>query len=48
MGPLELLLIVGGAVVLFRSQTRAWRRIGQGVLAATLVFIAFAVTNWAF
>ncbi|HIE94150.1 MAG TPA: hypothetical protein EYQ83_15290 [Acidobacteria bacterium] len=48
VGPLELLLIVGGALVLFRSETRVWRRIGRGVLVATVVFIAFAVTNWAF
>lgn len=48
VGPLELLLIVGGAVALFRSKTPAWRRLARGVLVATLVFIAFAVTNWAF
>lgn len=48
VGPLEVLLIVLGAVVLFRSEILAWRRIGRGVLVASLTFVLFAMTMWAF
>ena len=48
VGPLEVLLIVVGAAVLFRSEIRAWRRIARGVLVASLVFVLFAMTMWAF
>lgn len=48
VGPLEVLLIVVGAAVLFRSEIRAWRQIARGVLVASLVFVLFAMTMWAF
>ncbi len=48
VGPLELLLIVGGATALFRSETPAWRRLARGVLVTSVVFILFAMTMWAF
>ena len=46
VGPLELLVIVAGAAVLLRSETRAWRVLGRVVLASSLLSLGFALTAW--
>lgn len=46
VGPLELMIVVGGAVVLARHELRSWRWLGGAVLVATGGFVAFAMTMW--